>query len=78
MIWLSVLLVLCAIESSSCADPRCYGASMGFEKGLLCGSCVIKMKSQVYSWTSRLYQQLNELRGVPPSGTLLECGNSNV
>jgi hypothetical protein len=24
-----------------CAHPRCYGASVGFRKGLLCGTCVI-------------------------------------
>jgi hypothetical protein len=26
------------------AHPRCYGASMGFRKELLCGSCVIHME----------------------------------
>jgi hypothetical protein len=40
-------LKVCAIESAKCAHPRCYGASMGFRKGLLCGSCVIHMQLQV-------------------------------
>jgi hypothetical protein len=33
-------------RSARSAHPRCYGASVGFRKGLLCGSCVIHMKPQ--------------------------------
>ena len=40
-------LTACDIESARWAHPRCYGASVGFRKGLQCGSCVIHMKLQV-------------------------------
>jgi hypothetical protein len=44
-------LKVCAIESARSAHPCCYGASVGFRKGLLCGSCVIH-KSSISSWIS--------------------------
>jgi hypothetical protein len=52
----------------------CYGAFVGFRKGLLCGLCVIHMKLQVCIGGLVIHQQLNKLRGVSLLGILQECG----
>jgi hypothetical protein len=44
---------VCAIESARFAQPRCYGAFVGFRKELLCGSwlmCDTYIAIGVYFW----------------------------